>query len=77
MSDVAKTRLLRTLLDLREEASKLERMADNGRDADYAGQAKGIGFAIDEITAALRIQGEECWTSEVDQASAEVFGGAA
>jgi hypothetical protein len=81
MSTYAKQRLLRTLLDLREEASKCDRAADNDRSpesaaaASYRGYSQGIGFAVDEIVAALRIDAEEVWSSEVDMAERDQFAG--
>jgi hypothetical protein len=81
MSTYTKQRLLRVLLDLREEASKCDRAADNDRSpesvaaATYRGYGEGIGFAVDEIVAVLRIQGEEQWTSDLDQATENVFEG--
>jgi hypothetical protein len=83
MSDYEKQRLLRTLLDLREESAKCHRYCDNDRGpestaaAHYRGTAEGIDFAVDEIVAALRIQGEEQWTSDLDQAAQSVFEGGA
>jgi hypothetical protein len=65
MSSLSNQRLLRTLIDLREEANKCDRAADNDRSpysaaaATYRGYSEGITFAVDEIVAALRIQGEE------------------
>jgi hypothetical protein len=83
MSSVAKQRLLRVLLDLREESAKCLRACDNDRNpesagsAHYRGTAEGIDFAVDEITAALRIDAEETWTSDLDQATANVWEGGA
>jgi hypothetical protein len=73
MSEVAKTRLLRTLLDLREEQRKCERAADEHHDKQWHSYAEGLDYAVSEIVAALRIDGEEVWTSQVDQVE-DVFG---
>jgi hypothetical protein len=81
MSEYAKRRLLRTLIDLREEAAKCHRACEADRDpgstvsANWRGYAEGLDFAVSEIVAVLEIDAEEEWTSQVDQASADVFGG--
>jgi hypothetical protein len=83
MSTLARQRLLRTLLDLREESAKCYRACDGDRNpesagsAHYRGTAEGIDFAVDEITAALRIAGEEQWGVDLDMATQNVFEGGA
>jgi hypothetical protein len=65
-----------------EEAAKCDRAADNDRSptssagANYRGYNEGITFAVDEIVHALQIGAEAVWSSEVDTASQDVFGGA-
>jgi hypothetical protein len=72
MSSVAKQRLLRVLLDLREEASKCRRAYANDRNpesagsAHYRGVAEGIGHAVDEIVPPCKSTRRKCgapkWT---------------
>jgi hypothetical protein len=80
MSEYAKRRLLRTILDLREEAAKCHRACEADRNPDstvtanWRGWAEGIDYCIEEIVATLGVEAEEEWTSQVDQAAADVFG---
>jgi hypothetical protein len=80
MSEYAKRRLLRVLIELREESAKCHRGADNDRNptstvsANWRGYAEGLDYAVAEIVAALGIGAEESWTSELDQTQ-NVFGG--
>lgn len=81
MSNLVKQTLLRTLIDLREEAAKCYRACEGDRNPEsaggshYRGTGEGIDFAVDEIAAALRIDAEEVWTCALDQATQDVFAG--